>query len=119
MLCAGLLLSIAFATRAVALDVITREELKEMALKYGEYDQRFITCKMEPPTSIKVAFLKYAKSRGASEQYLHLAAKVFDQGRAQVRGLHGGFSPQECKDKLASAKGQEILSNIDKWSKLP
>lgn len=46
--------------------------------QYGEYDQRFVTCKMKPPTSVKIAFLKYAKSRGASEQYLDRAAKVFD-----------------------------------------
>lgn len=102
-----------------ALDVITREELKEMALEYGQYDQRFITCKIEPPTSIKIAFLKYAKSRGASESYLDLASKVFDEGRAQVRNLRVGFTPDECKEKLASAKGQEILANAEKWSKLP
>jgi hypothetical protein len=90
-----------------------------MALEYGQYDQRFVTCKMTPPTSIKIAFLKYAKSRGASEAYLDLAAKVFDQGRAQVRNLRVGFSPEECKQKLESPKGQEILKNIEEWSKLP
>lgn len=109
----------ASSTGALALDVITREELKEMALEYGRYDQRFVTCKMEPPTSIKIAFLKYAKSRGASEAYLDLAAKVFDDGRAQVRNLRVGFSPEECKAKLESAKGQEILKNVEEWSKLP
>lgn len=109
----------ASSTGALALDVITREELKEMALEYGRYDQRFVTCKMEPPTSIKIAFLKYAKSRGASEAYLDLAAKVFDDGRAQVRNLRVGFSPEECKAKLESPKGQEILKNVEEWSKLP
>jgi hypothetical protein len=109
----------ASSTRALALDVITREELKELALEYGRYDQRFVTCKMEPPTSIKVAFLKYAKSRGASEQYLDLASKVFDEGRAQVRNLRVGFSPEECKAKLESPKGQEIVKNVEEWSKLP
>src|SRR5512139_424200 len=99
--------------RALALDVITREELKEMALEYGRYDQRFVTCKMEPPTSIKVAFLKYAKSRGASEAYLDLASKAFDDGRAQVRNLRVGFSPEECKAKLETPKGQEILRNVE------
>jgi hypothetical protein len=107
------------ATWSHALDVITREELKEMALEYGKYDQRFKTCKIEPPTSIKVAFLKYAKSRGASEPYLDLAAKVFEEGRARVRNLRVGFSPEECKEKLESPKGKEILSNVEKWSKLP
>ena len=116
---AGLLLTTVLVTRAVALDVITREELKETALEYGKYAQRFVTCKMEPPTSIKVAFLKYAKSRGASEQTLDLASKIFDDGRAQVRNLRVGFSPEECKEKLESPKGQEILSNVDTWSKLP
>lgn len=111
--------TLAAARPSSALDVITREELKEMALEYGRYDQRFVTCKMEPPTSIKVAFLKYAKSRGASEQYLDLAAKVFEEGRAQVRNLRVGFSTEECKEKLASPKGQEILKNVEEWSKLP
>ena len=112
-------LAASYGGRALALDVITREELKEMALEYGRYDQRFVTCKMEPPTSIKVAFLKYAKSRGASEAYLDLASKVFDDGRAQVRNLRVGFSPEECKAKLESPKGQEILRNVEEWSKLP
>jgi len=116
---AGVLLGVLALSTASALDVITREELKEMAVEYGMYDQRFITCKMEPPTSIKIAFLKYAKSRGASEPYLDLAAKKFDDGRAQVRNLRVGFSPEECKQKLESPKGQEILHNIEQWSKLP
>ena len=109
----------ASSTGALALDVITREEIKETALEYGRYDQRFVTCKMEPPASIKVAFLKYAKSRGASEAYLDLASKVFDEGRAEVRNLRVGFSPEECKAKLESPKGQEILRNVEEWSKLP
>ena len=110
---------VATSSGALALDVITREELKEQALEYGRYDQRFVTCKMEPPSSIKVAFLKYAKSRGASEAYLDLASKAFDEGRAQVRNLRVGFSPEECKAKLESPKGQEILRNVEEWSKLP
>lgn len=118
---AGLLAALAasYGSRALALDVITREEIKETALEYGRYDQRFVTCKMEPPTSIKVAFLKYAKSRGASEAYLDLASKAFDEGRAQVRNLRVGFSPEECKAKLESPQGQEILKNVEEWSKLP
>jgi hypothetical protein len=112
-------LTASYGGRALALDVITREEIKETALEYGRYDQRFVTCKMEPPTSIKIAFLKYAKSRGASEAYLDLASKVFDDGRAQVRNLRVGFSPEECKAKLESPKGQEILRNVEEWSKLP
>ena len=102
-----------------ALDVITREELKETAVEYGRYDQRFTTCKIEPPTSIKVAFLKYAKSRGAGEEYLDLLSKVFDSGQAEVRNLRVGFSPEECKEKLESPKGQTILKNVEEWSKLP
>jgi len=108
-----------FPSPASALDVIGREELKETALEYGMYAQRFVTCKTDPPTSIKIAYLKYAKSRGASEQYLDLLSKVFDGGRAQVRNLRNGFSPEECKEKLESAKGQEIVHNIETWSKLP
>jgi hypothetical protein len=106
-------------TTAAALDVITREELKEQALRYGKLAERFVTCKIEPPTSIKVAFLKYVKSRGASEAYLDLAAKVFDEGRARVRNLRVGFSPEECKKKLESAKAQEMLANVKAWSELP
>ena len=109
----------ASSSAALALGVIEREELKEMAIDYGRYDQRFITCKMEPPTSIKVAFLKYAKSRGASEGYLDLLSKVFDEGRAEVRNLRVGFSPEECKAKLESPKGQEIVKNVEAWSQLP
>lgn len=104
---------------ASAIDVITREELKETAIEYGRYDQRFITCKMEAPTSIRVAFLKYAKSRGAGEEYLDILTKVFDEGKAEVRNLRVGFSPEECKEKLESAKGQEVLKNVEEWSKLP
>lgn len=107
------------SSAALALEVIEREELKEMAIEYGRYDQRFVTCKMEPPASIKVAFLKYAKSRGASESYLDLLSKVFDEGRAEVRNLRVGFSPEECKEKLESPKGREIVSNVETWSKLP
>jgi hypothetical protein len=107
------------AGAASAMDVITREELKETALEYGRYDQRFVTCKLDPPTSLKVAFLRYAKSRGANEQYLDLLSKVFDEGRAEVRNLRVGFSPEECKEKLESPKGQEILKTIEEWSKLP
>ena len=122
---AGFLTAVALAAllggagAADAIDVITREELKEIALEYGRYDQRFVTCKTEPPTSIKVAFLRYAKSRGANEQYLDLLSKVFDEGRAQVRNLRVGFSPEECKAKLESPKGQEIVKNVEEWSKLP
>jgi len=115
----ALLLVVGSLTAASALDVITREELKETALQYGKLAERFVTCKIEPPTSIKVAFLKYAKSRGASEQYLDLASKVFDDGRAQVRNLRVGFSAEECKEKLESAKAQEMLANVKKWSELP
>ncbi|MEW6268808.1 MAG: hypothetical protein AB1689_05865 [Thermodesulfobacteriota bacterium] len=115
----ALVLDAGWSTSAAALDVVTREELKEMALEYGRLAQRFVTCKVEPPTSIKVAFLKYAKSRGASEEYLDLASKVFDEGRAQVRNLRGGFSPEECREKLESPKGREMMSNVEKWSRLP
>lgn len=116
---AALALLACLASTAAAIDIITREELKEQAIEYGRYDQRFVTCKMEPPTSIKVAFLKYAKSRGAGEEYLDLLSKVFDEGRAEVRNLRVGFSPEECKAKLESPKGQEIVKNVEEWSKLP
>jgi len=116
---AALALVATVASSAPAMDVITREELKETAIEYGRYDQRFITCKMEPPSSIKVAFLRYAKSRGAGEEYLDLLSKVFDEGKAEVRNLRVGFSPEECKEKLESAKGQEVLKNVEEWSKLP
>jgi len=117
----GVLLAVlaASSSAALAMNVITREELKEMAIDYGRYDQRFVTCKMEPPTSIKIAFLKYAKSRGAGEGELDILAKVFDEGRAEVRNLRVGFSPEECKAKLETPKGREILGNIEAWAKPP
>jgi hypothetical protein len=115
---ASVLAGVLALSNAWGLDVITREELKETAIEYGKYAQRFDTCKIEPPASIKVAFLKYAKSRGASEKYLDLASHAFDDGRARVRNLRVGFSPEECKQKLESPKGQEILRNVEEWSKL-
>lgn len=107
------------STHALALDVVTREELKETALEYGRFDQQLANCHEDPPTSIKVAYLKYAKSRGASEDYLDLASKVYDQGRAEMRSRSTGFSPEECKAKLASPRSKEMLEKIEEWSKLP
>lgn len=98
-----------------AIDVILFEELKEMAVQYGKISQRFVTCKIEPPYSVKTAFLKYARHQGASPQYLEILGKVFDDGAARVRNLRSGFSPEECEAKLESPEGQELLEAIRKW----
>lgn len=103
------------AAPARALDVIIFEELKESAVEYGKISQRFVTCKIEPPYSVKTAFLKYAKYQGASEKHLEILTKVFNDGAARVRNLKSGFSPEECKAKLESPEGQELLDAIRKW----
>ena len=98
-----------------AVDVIVFEELKEQALQYGKISQRFETCDVEPPWSIRVAFLKYARSKGASDKHIQILVEVFDEGQARVRNLKTGFSPEECKAKLESPRGQELLKQIEKW----
>lgn len=98
-----------------ALDVIVFEELKEQALQYGKISQRFETCDIEPPGSIRVAFLKYARSKGASDKHLQILIEAFEEGQGRVRHLKSGFSPEECKAKLESPEGQELLKRIEKW----
>lgn len=100
---------------ARAIDVIIFEELKEVAVEYGKISQRFVTCKIDPPYSVKTAFLKYAKYQGASQQHLEILTKVFNDGAARVRNLKSGFSPEECKAKLESPEGQKLLDDIRKW----
>jgi len=100
-----------------AIDMIVFEELKEQAVQYGMISQRFVTCKVEPPGSIKVAFLKYARSKGATDKDLEILTKLFQDGQGRVRNLKSGFSPEECKQKLESAKGKELLAQIEKWYK--
>jgi hypothetical protein len=100
---------------AAALDTIQFEELKEQAIEYGKISQRFETCQIDPPGSIRVAFLKYARSKGATEGHLQILTEYFNEGRARVRHLRKGFSPEECKQKLESPRGQELLEQIEKW----
>ncbi len=104
-----------FASRAHAIDVIVFEELKEGAVEYGKISQRFVTCKIDPPYSVRTAFLKYAKYQGASQQHLEILSKYFDEGAARVRNLRSGFSPEECKAKLESPQGKKLLEDIRKW----
>ena len=103
------------ASPAGAIDVIIFEELKEGALEYGRISQRFVTCQIDPPYSVRTAYLKYAKYQGASQQHLEILSKVFNEGAARVRNLKSGFSPEECKAKLESPKGKELLDAIRKW----
>lgn len=109
----GALLSV--GSSAFALDVILFEELKEGAIEYGKISQRFVTCEIDPPYSVRTAYLKFAKYQGASPQHLEILSKVFDEGAARVRNLKSGFSPEECKAKLESARGKELLEQIRKW----
>lgn len=115
----GALLSLAGAAAAASFDIIVFEELKDVALRYGKYNGRFITCHVDPPTSIKVAVLKYARSRGASDAHLEILAKVFDEGEARTTGLRKGFSKEECDEKLSSPEVQELLRQIQEWGDLP
>jgi len=113
--CLALVASLSLAHGAAALDTIEYEELKEQAIEYGKISQRFETCNVEPPASIRIAFLKYARSKGAGEKHLSTLIQYFNEGRARVRHLKKGFSPEECKAKLESPEGQELLKRIEKW----
>ena len=103
--CLALVASLSLAHGAAALDTI----------EYGKISQRFETCNVEPPASIRIAFLKYARSKGAGEKHLSTLIQYFNEGRARVRHLRKGFSPEECKAKLESPEGQELLKRIEKW----
>ena len=100
---------------AWGLDVIVYEELKEKAVRSGSISQRFVTCKTEPPYSVRVAFLRYAKARGATPNHLDILSKYFNDGQARVRNLKSGFSEEECKVKLESPEGKALLEEIKKW----
>lgn len=107
------------ASGALALDVIVEQELREEAITYGRYSGRFITCDIRPPVRIRTAFLKYARSRGASDMHLELLSKVFDDGQARTTGLRKGFSKEECEAKLAEPEGQRLLEQLKEWYALP
>ena len=96
------------ADKPARVDPIKWEELKETALEYGGYSGRFKTCEMKPPYSIKIGLLKYARSQGASDKHLDILAHVFDEGEGRVRNLRKGFSPEECKQKLASDTSTDL-----------
>ena len=100
---------------AAAIDVIIFEELKEMAIEYGRISQRFVTCEMKSPYSVRTAFLKYARYQGASPQHLEILSKIFDEGAARVRNLKSGFSAAECRAKIESPRGRELMEAIRKW----
>lgn len=104
---------------AAAIDVIVVEELKETALEYGRYSGRFLTCRIDPPVRIRSAYLRYARSRGASDQHLDLLGRVFDEGQARTTGLRSGFSKEECEEKLAQPEAQKLLEQLQEWYQLP
>lgn len=104
---------------ARALDVIVFEELKDTALEYGSYNGRFITCDIRPPVRIRAAFLKYARSRGASDGHLEILSKVFSEGEERTTGLRVGYSKAECEEKLAQPDAQRLLVQIKEWYSLP
>ena len=115
LLVAGLVCASFRVPPAQAIDVIVFEELKEMAIQYGKISQRFVTCKIDPPYPVRTAFLKYARYQGAGPQHLEILSKIFDEGSARVRNLRSGFSPEECKAKIESPEGQQLLESIRKW----
>lgn len=104
---------------AFALDVIVEEELKETAIEYGQYSGRFITCDIRPPVRIRAAYLRYARSRGASDAHLEILSKVFDDGQARTTGLRMGYSHAECEEKLAQPDAQRLLEQLKEWYALP
>ncbi len=104
---------------ASAIDVIVVEELKDTALEYGRYSGRFITCDIRPPVRIRAAYLRYARSRDASDQHLEILSKVFDEGEARTIGLRIGYSKAECEDKLAQPDAQRLLTQLKEWYALP
>lgn len=111
--------SLFLAGPARAIDVIVFEELKEKAVEYGRYDGRFITCDIRPPVPIRAAFLKYARSRGASDHHLEILGKFFSDGQAQTTGLRTGFSRAECEQKLEQPDAKRLLEQITEWYSLP
>ncbi len=115
-------LTVAFAlvaSHAAAVDVIVIEELKDTALEYGRYSGRFLTCDIDPPVRIRASYLRYARSRGASDQHLEILSKVFDDGEARTRGLRVGYSKAECEEKLAQPEAQRLLAQLKEWYALP
>lgn len=119
-LASALLLGLAAASLpAFALDVIVEEELKETAITYGKYSGRFITCDIHPPVPIRAAYLRYARSRGASDAHLEILSKVFDDGQARTTGLRTGYSHAECEEKLAQPDAQRLLEQLQEWYALP
>ena len=107
------------AAPAAAFDVIVFEELKDTAVEYGRYNGRFITCDIRPPVPIRAAFLKYARSRGASDQHLEILGKVFSDGEARTVDLRTGYSRTECEEKLAQPEARKLLERITEWYALP
>jgi hypothetical protein len=104
---------------AGALDAIVFEELKENALEYGRYSGRFVTCDIPPPAPIRTSFLKYARSRGASDQHLQILARIFDDGQARTTDLRTGYSAEECREKLETPATKALLVQITEWYALP
>ena len=67
----------------------------------------------------RAAFLRYARSRGASDLHLDMLSKVFDEGQARTTGLRTGYSKAECEEKLAQPDAQRLLEQITEWYALP
>ena len=108
----------ASATGALALDVITREEIKETALEYGRYDQRFVTCKDGAADLDQDRLPQVREVAWRVEAYLDLASGSSTRVERRYATCASASRPR-CKAKLESPKGQEILRNVEEWSKLP
>jgi hypothetical protein len=104
---------------ASAVDTIVFEELKEKAVTYGRYNGRFITCDTQAPVPIRAAFLKHARSQGASDQHLEILSKLFSDGEARTTGLRTGYSAEECREKLERPEAQKQLAQVREWYALP
>ena len=97
--CASLKLSLAHWSSALDATGAPRE-LKEQAIgRRGKISQRFETCnvcaaRFDPH---RPGLLKYARSKGAGEKHQSALIQYFNEGRARVRHLRKGFSPEECE----------------------
>ena len=104
---------------ALAIDTIVFEELKETAVTYGRYNGRFVTCDVQAPVPIRAAFLKHARSKGASDRHLEILSKLFSDGEARTTSLKTGYSAEECRERLQKPEAQKLLAQVQEWYALP
>jgi len=90
---------------------------RETALRLGRVVRRFVTSEEVGGRAIGLAALLLALMVGINALNVvnSYVSRYFNEGRGRVRHLKKGFSPEECKAKLESPQGQELLKRIEKW----